>query len=220
MRLGAAILMTVLGLFLSFGFAQTLPPKEPATVPTEQNAGPTLGFISRKNVYPVFQTDMYDMAMNENEIFRRLAQAKRRYELLLNDPNLGDRWDAQKELSQIETNLAEYAKIRQLRDSLMRNFLDAFRDSKECKGITFYTSEGQKPAFTVQLSVGGVLSNNQTWGWWLRWPGDPSPAHSDGHGFGGTGTQSSARLTARDVCLKIWDDVDPSHSKTSGGRIK
>ena len=154
------MLMTTLGLFLSSGLAQTLPPKKSATVPTEQRAGrPTLGFNSRKDVYPVFEMDLYD----------RIRGLK----------NQG--WG----------------------QVLMQAFLEAFRESKECEGITFYTSEGQKPAFTVQLSVTAASSTDhqQTWGWWLRWPGDPSPANRDDHGFGGTGSQSSAKLAARDMCF-------------------
>ncbi len=229
MRLGVAILITTLGLFLPFGSAQTLPPKKSAAVPSQQKARPTLGFNSRKDVYPVFETHVYGMKMNENELRRRFADARERYELLLNDANLrGDgRWEgleeARTDLARAETDLREgRAKIEEMqwrRDSLAQAFLDAFRDSKECKGITFYASKGQKPAFTVQLSVTGGFSKNQqqTWGWWLRWPSDPSPANREGHGFGGTGTQSSAELAARDVCLKIWDDVDSGYSKKSGG---
>jgi len=213
MRPGAAIL-TTLCLCLASGFAQTLPPKRPATAPTEQKVSPTLGFNSRKNVYSVFEPDRYARIM----------------ELEMNLPrredwqvDLGD-WSGEKmpvDWSRLKIQL-DRALMEGSRRMLMQAFVDAFRDPEECKGITFYTGEGEKPAFTVQLSVTGVLSDNhqQTWGWWLRWPGDPGPANRDGYGFGGTGTQSSARLTARDVCLKIWDDVDPSHFSKSGQPVK
>ena len=39
-------------------------------------------------------------------------------------------------------------------------------------------------------------------------------------GFGGMGNQSSAKLTAKDVCMTVWEDVDPNHYKKPGGRIE
>ena len=36
----------------------------------------------------------------------------------------------------------------------------------------------------------------------------------------GLGIQSSAKLTARDVCMTIWENLDPNHFKKPGGTIK
>jgi len=106
--------------------------------------------------------------------------------------------------------------------SLMNEFVEAFKDSKECNGITFYLKTDKKPAFTVLISVSGHDDHpdNQTWSWNLAYPGDPSPADSKSHGVGGMGAQSNAKLTARDVCLTVWDDVDPNHFKKPGGKIE
>jgi hypothetical protein len=106
--------------------------------------------------------------------------------------------------------------------SLMNEFLEGFKDSKECNGITFYMKEDKHPAFTVQIGITGhdTHPDDQTWTWILGWPGDPSPAKEETHGVGGMGSQSSGQLTARDVCLTIWDDVDPNHFKKPGGKIE
>jgi hypothetical protein len=38
--------------------------------------------------------------------------------------------------------------------------------------------------------------------------------------MGGMGNQTSAKLTAKDICLTIWDDIDPNHFKKPGGKIE
>jgi hypothetical protein len=60
----------------------------------------------------------------------------------------------------------------------------------------------------------------QSWTWILNYPGDPGPADSRAHGIGGIGSQSTSKLTARDVCVTVWDDVDPNHFKKPGGKIE
>jgi len=106
--------------------------------------------------------------------------------------------------------------------TLMNEFVEGFKDSKECNGITLYLKSDKKPDFTVQINVTGhdVTPKDQSWTWILGWPGDPSPANKPSHGMGGMGIQSNAKLTAKDVCLTIWDDVDPNHFKKPGGRIE
>jgi len=106
---------------------------------------------------------------------------------------------------------------------LMNDFLEGFKDSKECDGITFYLKNDKKPDFTVQVNVTGhdnADASEQTWTWILGYPGDPGPADSQAHGVGGMGSQSTAVLTARDVCLTIWDDVNPNHFKKPGGKVE
>ena len=107
--------------------------------------------------------------------------------------------------------------------TLMNEFMEGFKNSKECNGITFYLKTDKKPDFTVQISVMGhddTKLGGQSWTWILGYPADPSPADKSGHGMGGMGSQSTARLTARDVCMTVWDDVDPNHFKKPGGKIE
>ena len=106
---------------------------------------------------------------------------------------------------------------------LMNEFMEGFKNSKECNGITFYLKTDKKPDFTVQISVMGhddPKLSEQTWTWILGWPGDPGAADGKAHGMGGMGNQSTAKLTARDVCMTVWDDVDPNHFKKPGGKIE
>jgi len=106
---------------------------------------------------------------------------------------------------------------------LMNEFMEGFKNSKECNGITFYLKTDKRPAFTVQISVMGhddPKLSEQTWTWILGWPGDPGSADGKAHGMGGMGNQSTAKLTARDVCMTVWDDVDPNHFKKPGGKIE
>jgi hypothetical protein len=63
-------------------------------------------------------------------------------------------------------------------------------------------------------------ASEQSWTWMLGYLTDPSPADSKSHGMGGMGIQSTAKLTARDVCMTVWDDVDPNHFKKPGGKIE
>lgn len=98
--------------------------------------------------------------------------------------------------------------------ALMHDFLDGFRESKECEGITFYMSAKKAPGFTVQISVNFHDNPNmeQEWIWMLF--------DAKTKGMGGLGTQSSAKLAARDVCMTVWEDIDPNHYKKPGGRIE
>jgi hypothetical protein len=63
-------------------------------------------------------------------------------------------------------------------------------------------------------------ASEQSWTWILHYLSDPSPADKSGHGMGGMGIQSNAKLTARDVCMTVWDDIDPNHFKKPGGKIE
>jgi hypothetical protein len=106
---------------------------------------------------------------------------------------------------------------------LMNEFMEGFKNSKECNGITFYLKTDKKPNFTVQISVMGhddPKLGEQTWTWILAWPGDPGSAEGKAHGMGGMGNQLTAKLAARDVCMTVWDDVDPNHFKKPGGKIE
>jgi hypothetical protein len=107
--------------------------------------------------------------------------------------------------------------------SLMNEFMEGFKNSKECNGITFYLKTAKKPDFTVQIMVSGhdnPKASEQSWTWILGYPADPSPAEKSSHGVGGMGIQSNAKLTARDVCITVWDDIDPNHFKKPGGKIE
>jgi hypothetical protein len=97
---------------------------------------------------------------------------------------------------------------------LMHGFVEGFTDSKECHGITFYLRKETVPDFAVQITVTfhDQPNHEQEWVWML--------SDTRKKELGGLGTQSSAKLTARDVCLTVWDDVDPNHLKKPGGKIE
>ena len=98
--------------------------------------------------------------------------------------------------------------------SLMHDFMEGFKDSKECNGITFYMSDKKPPDFAVQITVNNHDTPNvdKEWVWMLF--------DSKSKKTGGVGLQSSGKLTARDVCLTVWDDVDPNHFKKPGGKVE
>jgi hypothetical protein len=158
--------------------------------PETYPAAPTLGFNQTKGVSPIIDSD----ALVEEE-------------------------DMEKKLP---GNEFVHHKRAFHEAALMNEFLDGFKKSKECNGITFYMNTDKKPAFVAQVSVLGhdKHPDDQTWTWMLFWPGDPSPENKSGHGMGGLGSQSNAALTAKDICLTIWDDVDPNHFKEPGGKIE
>jgi len=91
---------------------------------------------------------------------------------------------------------------------LLRRFVEGFQDSKECSSISLYLKTDRKPEFILMIVVSGRDKTpiDQTWTW----------AFSEARGMGGFGMQSTAKLTARDVCLTIWDNVDPNHFKKPG----
>jgi hypothetical protein len=135
--------------------------------------------------------------------------------------------DAQSEEMEMQKKLPnnQFVKTKRIlhETSLMNDFIEGFKNSKECNGITFYLKTGKKPDFTIQISVAGhddPSAGEQSWIWILGWPGDPSPAEKATHGMGGMGHQTNAKLTARDACLTIWDNVDPNHFKKPGGKIE
>jgi len=191
------VVLAAMLLFGAWASAQTNQQSKPAaaSAPSKQqpakNDSPTLGFTHIKDVSPVLDSD----AMHEE-------------------------WELQKKLP---GNQFVHDKTAMHETVLMNEFVEGFKDSKECNGITFYLKSEKKPDFTVQISVMGhdsSQSGDQTWTWILAYPGDPSPVDKPSHGIGGMGNQSNGKLTARDVCLTIWDDVDPNHFKKPGGKIE
>jgi hypothetical protein len=167
----------------------------PSPAPAKQEASkkktPRLGFNRLKDVPPIIDSD----AMTEG---RRLEKELPKNEF-------------------VHTKEAMHETI------LMNEFMEGFKNSKECNGITFYLKSDKKLDFTVQISVMGhddTKLSEQSWTWILAWPGDPSPADKTSHGMGGMGIQSTAKLTARDVCMTVWDDMDPNHFKKPGGKIE
>jgi hypothetical protein len=98
--------------------------------------------------------------------------------------------------------------------SLMHDFLDGFREMKECEGITFYLKKNTVPDYAVHITVNFHDKPGAEQGWiWLL-------SDTKKKELGGMGTQSSAKLTARDVCMTVWENVDPNHYKKAGGRIE
>jgi hypothetical protein len=139
---------------------------------------------------------------------------------ITDDDATHEEWKLEKELP---GNELVHDKRAMHEATLMNEFMESFKNAKECNGITFYLKTDKKPDFIVQISVMGHDDHKlgeQTWTWILGYPGDPSSADSKAHGIGGMGNQSTAKLTARDVCMTIWDDVDPNHFKKPGGKIE
>jgi hypothetical protein len=176
-------------------YGQTTRKPKPTLAPTKTQTvkkdPPTLGFNHIKDVSPI--TD---------------------------DDAIHEEWKLEKELP---GNEFVHDKRAMHETILMNEFIEGFKNSKECNGITFYLKSDKKPDFTVQINVMGHDApklGGQTWTWILGYPGDPTPVDSKSHGIGGMGNQSTAKLTARDVCLTIWDDLDPNHFKKPGGRIE
>jgi hypothetical protein len=169
-------------------------PKTPPAATKEEATKkdpPTLGFTRIKDVSPVTDEDAY---MEELKMKKQLPD-----------------------------NPFVYDKRAMHEATLMNEFIEGFKNSKECNGITFYLKTDKKPDFVVQVMVSGhddKKPSDQTWTWMLGYPADPSPADSKSHGVGGMGIQSNAKLTARDVCMTVWDDVDPNHFKKPGGKIE
>jgi hypothetical protein len=129
--------------------------------------------------------------------------------------------EGQKMEKELPKNEFVHAKEVLHETALLNEFMEGFKDSKECSGITFYLKTDKKPDFTIHILVSGHDgTGKQSWTWILGYPGDPTPADSKSHGMGGFGSQSNAKLTARDVCMTVWDDVDPNHFKKPGGRIE
>ena len=152
---------------------------------------PTLGFNHIKDVSPIIDQDAY---MEELKLEKQLPG-----------------------------NQFVHDKRAMHEAALMNEFMEGFKDSKECNGITFYLKTDKRPDFTVHIMVSGhddPKATEQSWTWMLGYPADPSPADKEGHGMGGMGIQSNAKLTAKDVCLTVWDDVDPNHFKKPGGKIE
>jgi hypothetical protein len=184
-------------LFVTTALAQTVPTatKNTPTPTTKQQSAkkepPTLGFNHIKGVSPI--TD---------------------------DDAIHEEWKLEKELP---GNHFVHDKRAMHETVLMSEFIEGFRNSKECSGITFYLKTDERPDFTVQINVTGhddPKVKEQQWTWILGYPGDPGPSESKSHGIGGMGIQSNAKLTARDVCMTVWDDVDPNHFKKPGGKIE
>jgi hypothetical protein len=165
---------------------------KPASAPGQkvvQKTAPTLGFNRMKDVSPIIDSDA---SVEEHEMENKLPG-----------------------------NKFVYDKRAMHEAALMNEFVEGFKDSKECNGITFYLKMDKKPEFIVQMHVIGHDNHpdDQTWTWMLFWPDDPSPEKKEGHGMGGMGSQSNGKLTAKDVCLTVWDDIDPNHFKRPGGKI-
>jgi len=88
---------------------------------------------------------------------------------------------------QLPDNQFVQAKRAMHEAALMNEFVDAFKNSEECNGITLYIRDDKKPSFVVTVGVDGHDEPNreQSWTWILGYPGDPGPANSPAHGIAG-----------------------------------
>src|SRR2546427_10432657 len=182
-------------------FVASVYPQQPTNKPKPSSASaqkqsvqkdpPTLGFNHIKGVSPITDEDAY---MEELKLEKQLPG-----------------------------NEFVHDKRAMHEAALMNEFMEGFKNSKECNGITFYLKTDKKPDFAVHIMVSGhddKKVGEQSWTWMLGYLNDPSPVDSKSHGMGGMGIQSNAKLTARDVCMTVWDDVDPNHFKKPGGKIE
>ena len=70
---------------------------------------------------------------------------------------------------------------------LLNEFVEGFKNSKECNGITLYLITDKKPEFAVQVGVSGhdkPKPSEQSWTWFLSWPESPDPAVRESLGMG------------------------------------
>jgi len=167
---------------------------------TSQKPIPTLGFNHIKDVTPLMDLD----AMAEEHRLEKELQK------LPGDQSV-------QALQQQQQYLMD--KFRQQQQHLMDKFIAGFENSQECLGITSYLKTDEKPEFTVKITVGhDVFTGADLWTWILNRPADAS------YKAYGTGWRrvadtkmllpvSNAKLTAMDVCMTIWDNVDPYHFK-------
>jgi len=119
-----------------------------------------------------------------------------------------------------------YREKREMEENIwLHEFSEGFKNSTECRGITFYPETDRKPDFTVQLIVRGTfnLDGGGSWIWILRRPTDPS---YKAYGTGGMTTPDAkmllglaAELTAKDVCITVWNEIDPNHFKKPPYRV-
>jgi hypothetical protein len=181
--------------FLFGGCGQTQTSREPTPAEAKQQTAtkdsPTLGFTHIKDLFPIMDTDCF----NEEQRLKK----------------------------ELPGNQAVPEKCAMHETILLNEFVEGFKNSEECNGITIYLITDKKSEFTVQVGVSGhdePKPSEQSWTWILIWPGDPSPAAKESHGMGGMGSQPTAKLAARDVCMTVWDDLDPNHFKKPGGRIE
>jgi hypothetical protein len=165
---------------------------------TNRNGSPTLGFTRIKGASSVLDMDAY-----------------------------GEELDLEKKLpgnEQVHDRRAVHEA------SLEGEFLEGFRDSKVCHDITFYMKGDKAPDFQLNISVLGhdIHPNHEKWTWMLfhRGPSNSGDVRAQGSvsnlsdALAGMGNQSSGKLTARDVCQTVWDDVYPNHFKKPGGKIE
>jgi hypothetical protein len=167
---------------------------------------PTLGFNHIKNVTPIMNLDAMAEEYGLEKELQRLP---------------GDQ--SVKAVQQEQQHLMD--RFRQEQQHLMDKFIAGFDNSKECDGITSYLKTDENPDFTIQITVGHDAFNGaESWTWTLSRPGDPS---YKAYGTGWTRNPdakmvlplSNAELTAKDVCITAWNEIDPDHFKKPLNRV-
>ena len=68
----------------------------------------------------------------------------------MNDDAIHEEWKLEKELP---GNEFVHDKRAMHEGTLMNEFMEGFKNSDECNGITFYLKTDKKPAFTVQIAM-------------------------------------------------------------------
>lgn len=90
-----------------------------------------------------------------------------------------------------------------VRADMTAEFLDAFRESKECSGIQLSPKDEKTPAdFKAQTSFGtaDTPEKEEEWRWTLF-----DMRHDPNGEFRGAGNQTSPSNAMQDMCKSIWE---------------
>ena len=109
---------------------------------------------------------------------------------------------------------SEIKKVSPILDvDLTDQFRDIFKESTECRGITFYTSEKKAPPnFKVQIKLTSddARDAEPEWSWTVR---DARKRRGKEDELRGIGNQTSAALAIRDVCITVWENMGDARKK-------
>jgi len=97
-------------------------------------------------------------------------------------------------------------------------FIHAFRVVPECNGITFITDNAKPVDFTVSVHVSGRLQHPAAQSWIYV----VTDLKTRGRDFMQKYREAKfdAQTTAKDVCMKVWDRVDPNRIPGAGGKVR
>ena len=91
--------------------------------------------------------------------------------------------------------------------ALMREFLDGFKQAKECDGIVMTGARDQKPDFGLNIMVDShdLQGHKPVWVWILR--------ESRADKILPTGNDDSGKEAAAGICRAVWNIIGPDQLK-------